>query len=223
MNIIDIVLVLVIIVAITIGYCRGFLASIVKIIAFIGAIVASRLFHGETVDILKNVEVVKEFVDTGVNMIIDKLGFNGITNLSSDALDKLDTLQISGGEISWIQSSINTLKTFIGDSWMTNSANVGDALGEMLYSIIAYIVLLFGTFIVILIIGNIIVKIVHASTLLKGTDMLLGAAFTGGLATILLFITVKISIPFLMVMQNEAFNKALTESKVVEFIMNFLS
>ncbi|MCM1992609.1 CvpA family protein [Oceanirhabdus seepicola] len=223
MNIIDIVLILVIIVAITIGYCRGFLSSIVKIVAFIGAIVASRVFHGEAVGILKNVEIVKEFVDTGVNMIIDKLGFNGIANLSSDALDKLDTLQLNGGEISWIQSSINTLKTFIGDSWMTNSASVGDALGELLYSIIAYIVLLFGTFIVILIIGNIIVKIIHASTLLKGTDMLLGAAFTGGLATILLFITVKISLPFLMVINNEAFVKALTESRVVEFIMNFLS
>jgi len=223
MNIIDIVLILVIIVAITIGYCRGFLASIVKIVAFVGAIVASRVFHGEAVGFLKNISVVKEFVDTGVNMIIDKLGFSGITNLSSDALDKLDTLQINGGEISWIQSSINTLKTFIGDSWMTNAASVGDALGELLYSIIAYIVLLFGTFIVILIIGNIIVKIIHASTLLKGTDMLLGAAFTGGLATILLFITVKIALPFLMVINNEAFNKALTESKVVEFIMNFLS
>lgn len=223
MNIIDIVLILVIIVAITIGYCRGFLASIVKILAFIGAIVATRVFHGEAVDILKNVKVVKEFVDTGVNMIIDKLGFNGISNLSSDALDKLDTLQINGGEISWIQSSINTLKTLIGDSWMTNSASVGDALGELLFSIIAYIVLLFGTFVVILIIGNIIVKIVHTSTLLKGTDMLLGAAFTGGLSTILLFITVKISLPFLMVINNEAFVKSLQESKVVDFIMNFLS
>jgi len=223
MNIVDIVLILVIIVAITIGYCRGFLASIVKIVAFIGAIVATKVFHGEAMGILKNVTVVKEFVDTGVNMIIDKLGFNGIANLSSDALDKLDTLQINGGEISWIQSSIDTLKALIGDSWMTNAASVGDALGELLYSIIAYIVLLFGTFIVILIIGNIIVKIVHTSTLLKGTDMLLGAAFTGGLSTILLFITVKISLPFLMVINNEAFVKALTESKVVDFIMNFLS
>ncbi len=223
MNIVDIVLILVIIVAITIGYCRGLLASIVKIIAFIGAIVSSRVFHGEAVEILKNVKVVKEFVDTGVNMIIDKFGFGCITNLSSDALNKLDTLPVNGGEIGWIQSSINTLKTFIGDSWLTTSASVGDALGELLYSIIAYIVLLFGTFIVILIVGNIIVKIIHASTLLKGTDMLLGAAFTGGLATILLFITVKIALPFIMVMQNDGLNKALNESKVVEFIMNFLS
>lgn len=221
MNIVDIVLVLIIIVAITIGYCRGFLASIIKIAALVTSILAAKFLHGEAVGIIKGISMIKNFVESTVNVIVEKFGLQAIAELPGRTLENVESL--SQGNAKYLQSTVDTLQKLIGDNWMEQSENIKVAIGEMLYSTIAYIILLLGVFLVILIVGNIIIKIIHSSTILKGTDMILGAVFTGGIATILMFVIVKIITPLLLGVSNEGFVSSIEGSKIIGFIMNFFA
>lgn len=222
MNIVDIVLIFILIVALTIGYCRGFLASIIKIGAFICAIIATKLFHNDMIQLVKGVSFIRDFVDTGVKIIVEKFGYGSVVHLTPELINN-NNIPLEGIEQTQFSEYLKAIQKFIGDSWIKGAENIGDAFGELLYSIIAYIVLLLGTFLVILIVGNIIIKIIHSSTILKGTDMILGAVFTGGISVVLMFITVKVITPFLLAVNNADFVSAVEGSRIIDFILKFLA
>ena len=195
-SIVDIIMVLLFIIAIVIGFKKGFLQKFLDIGSWIVSLILSVIFCGRFSDLLIKHQVIFPAIQKNIEENIR-------TNGGSDMQTFLDNLGLPKALADYIGPKIDASVL----DWQTSMAN---ELANIFMVIISFLFLFIGIWVVIKLL-KIVVKAIRVSTVVKIVDDILGVVLYGFLAVVSIYVlmfvlSILMQIPALEGMQTFLIN-----------------